>query len=142
MNFITYTAGYKYQLEEDFELLISLRPYNPSPTRFVSLSETGLLTIKAGYAWDGASGPAIDTDSFMRGALVHDALYQLIRMGVLSMEDRKAADEILYQLVRIDGMFALRAWWVYTAVRVFGEYYMKPHGHNVLTAPRARKANQ
>lgn len=135
MKFIKYTAGYKYQLEEDFELLVDLRPYNLSTNRFVSLDDLGMLRIGAGYAWDGASGPAIDTLNFMRGSLVHDALYQLIRLGVLSYEDRAAADELLYHLVREDGMWLPRAAWVYSAVRLFGGAFMQANHNRVLSAP-------
>ena len=45
----------------------------------MSLNESGCLQIAAGYAWDGASGPTIDTRNSMIASLVHDALYQLIR---------------------------------------------------------------
>jgi len=67
-----------------------------------------------GYAPDGPSGPTLDTANFMRGSLVHDTLYQLMREGLLNHNlPREAADRILQSLYREDGMLALRAWWVY-----------------------------
>jgi hypothetical protein len=135
MKYIRYTAGYKYQLEEVFQIETGLAPVPGSPgNRFVGLTPTGLLTIAAGYAWDGASGPAIDTPSFMRGSLVHDALYQLIRVGTLTEGDRKSADQLLREICLEDGMWRVRAAWVYAAVRWFGGAYMQ-HPDEIITAP-------
>lgn len=78
----------------------------------------GTLLIKKGYCWDGASGPAIDTANFMGASLVHDALYQLMREGVIPRSFRKTADKILREICLADGMSKPRAWWVYIAVRI------------------------
>ena len=138
MKFIRYTDGYKFQLEDDYTQDTGIIHATPGGNRFVHLSNTGRLTILAGYAWDGASGPAIDTPSFMRGSLVHDALYQLIRLGILTKDEhRKRADEVLRETVLEDGMWAARAWWVYHAVRTFGGHYLRNRPHGVLTAPGA-----
>lgn len=55
--------------------------------------------------------------TLMRGSLVHDALYQLMRENHLD-EDRwrPTADDILRRLCREDGMSAIRAWYVYQGV--------------------------
>lgn len=135
MKFIRYTGGYKYQLEEAYTHATGIRPARPGGNRFVQLDASGLLTISVGYAWDGASGPAIDTDSIMRASLVHDALYQLIRLGVITLADRQRADELLREIALVDGMWPPRAWWVYAAVRLFGELYMRAREDKVLTAP-------
>jgi hypothetical protein len=81
------------------------------------------LLIKKGYRWDGPSGPTLDTDNFMLPSLVHDALYQLLRtteFGINAQEVRKAADRILYELCRSEGMSWLRAKYVHFFVRKFG----------------------
>lgn len=81
------------------------------------------LIIGEGYAWDGPSGPSIDTKDFMRGSLVHDALYQLLREGVIDHEReafRKWSDAELYNICVEDGMPRWRAWYVWLAVRLFG----------------------
>lgn len=75
---------------------------------------------------DGPSGPTIDTKEFMRGAFVHDALYQLIREGHLLMRDRKQADKILRRMCIEDGMSRFRAWYVYEAVSRFAKWAAKP----------------
>lgn len=89
---------------------------------WVRIHDDGRLQIAEGYAWDGASGPAIDTASFMRGSLVHDALYQLIRRRVLPPAARKPADGLLVSVALADGMWYVRSLWVYAAVRVFGGF--------------------
>jgi len=82
----------------------------------------GYLTIHKGYAWDGPSGPAIDTRNFMRGSLIHDALYQLMREKQLDKTIyRKKADRLLQKICGEDGMSSLRAWGVYQAVRSCGD---------------------
>ena len=90
-----------------------------------------------GYAWDCPSGPTLDTRNFMRGSLVHDALYQLMRESLLDHTiHREPADRILQSLCREDGMTALRAWWVYQGVRLFGNPASDPAQQRpVLWAP-------
>ena len=120
-NIISYKGGYKYQLRETYTVFISIKPSVPILTQYIDLYTDGRLVIKEGYAWDGPSGPTIDTQTFMRGSLVHDALYQLMRENYLSrIEYREEADKILRQLCLEDGMWHIRAWWVYWGVRFFG----------------------
>ena len=122
MKCIAYKSGYKYQTKKSYTLKIHLTPPADIITDGVRLNTDGTLWIKEGYAWDGPSGPTIDTPSFMRGSLVHDVLYQLIRKGHLDRKKyRKIADDILREICREDGMWVLRAWWVYKAVRWFGD---------------------
>ena len=118
---------YKYELLEDVAFItplrISLYSYDverDENSRWLVLRSCGELLILKGYAWDGASG-AMDTRSIMRGSLVHDGLYQLMREGGLPLSYRKSADKLLRRMCREDGMFWLRAWWVYWAVRIFGK---------------------
>lgn len=111
---------YKYQLTAPYQYNVEIYPGRVKETEYLKLDIDGLLTIKCWYAWDGASGPAIDTDSFMRGSLVHDALYQMIKLKLISSSFRKKADKILMKICLEDGMIKIRAWWVYRAVRFFG----------------------
>ena len=61
---------YKYQIMEDYHLNISLKPDNEIVTSFILLNIKGDMIIKARYAWDGPSGPTIDTKNFMRGSSI------------------------------------------------------------------------
>jgi hypothetical protein len=106
---IKYKEGYKYQLAEDCTLVIAIRPQKPIVTDWIMLSPNGLLIIRKGYAWDGASGPTIDTKSTMRGSLVHDALYQLMRMEMIPEACRIYADQLLHDICVEDGMWSIRA---------------------------------
>lgn len=120
MEQIEYQAGYKYQLYKTYTTQLQFVPHKEIHTRFIFFSATGELTIMVGYAWDGPSGPTIDTKNFMRGSLVHDALYQLMREGLLPEHYRIFADMELRRICLEDKMCALRAAWVYKAVRDFG----------------------
>ncbi len=118
-------VSYKYQLQQDYEIKITLKPVNDivtSPNPFVSLSKEGVLIIKSGYAWDGPSGPTSDTPEFMRASLIHDALYQLMRDGYLNKNssNRRKADKILKMICIEDGMSRIGAGFIYSAIRVFG----------------------
>ncbi len=108
---------WKYLLKADFHCKIPIYPEDPIITKFIELDPKGWLLLKENYASDGPSWPAIPTRNFMRGAWIHDALYQLIRMEKLHPKYREIADQILYEVIRSDGMSRLRAWWVYHAVR-------------------------
>jgi len=130
---IYYRAGYKYQLAADYTVATSIVGFAVS-TQFIFLTPDGIITIKNGYAWDGPSGPTVDTPTFMRGSLVHDAFYQLLRDQLLPQRVRLKADKELRRMCREDGMSAIRAWWVYNGVR-FGGAEAARKAQQVLTAP-------
>lgn len=111
---------YKYQLVNDYNVDIPLAVDEDIRTSYLKLGICGNLWILKGYCWDGPSGPTVDTLNFMRGSLVHDALYQLLRSNLLDPDDRKTADEILRDICIEDGMSRFRAWYVYKFVRMFG----------------------
>lgn len=139
MECITYKKGYKYQLTAAYVTPTEIKPGHDIDIDFIALNTSGLLTIKKGYAWDGPSGPTVDTLNFMRGSLVHDALYQLMREGHLDNKHcREAADRLLQQLCTEDGMCAARAWWVYHGVRLGGNPAADPANSKPPTrAPKA-----
>lgn len=136
MSGIKYREGYKYQLAETYVVQTQVKPGDHVDyDEFITLSPDGVLTIKEGYAWDGPSGPTYDSKDFMRGSLVHDALYQLMREGLLDSAWRDTADLTLRQLCIEDGMSRIRAWWVFRGVQTFGEQYAKAAADNILEAP-------
>ncbi len=133
---VHYRSGYKYQLVYDYWMRLRVRPDEDISTEFISLERDGFLRIKRGYAWDGPSGPTIDTPDFMRGSLVHDALYQLMRQEKLSRTYRPAADMELKLICLQDGMSRIRAWWVHRGVRLGGKPSTSPDARKkVHTAP-------
>lgn len=133
---IFYKKGYKYQLAESYSQITNLYPGSLIHTEYIQLTLSGVLTIKEGYAWDGPSGPTIDTKNFMRGSLVHDALYQLIRLGYLPPHAKEDADNLLYSMCLEDGMSTIRASWVRLCVQVGGGSAILPEAEpEVLEAP-------
>ena len=119
MTTIYYKKGYKYQIVKDYRIYLGVP--NEVSTPFIKISN-GIMTIKAGYSYDGPSGPTIDTKNFMRGSLIHDALYQLIANKKFS--DRKLADKWLRDICKEDGMCSFRAWYIHLAVRTLGKYFL------------------
>jgi len=78
-----YRKGYLYQLAEDVYIETTLTVIHPIDTTFISLHLNSIMVIRAGYAWDGASGPTFNTDNSMVPSLFHDAAAQLMRQGLL-----------------------------------------------------------
>lgn len=117
---INYSKGFKYQLNKPAYFKVKIYGVG-CRWKWISLNKDGLVRIEAGYAWDGASGPTIDTKSSMRGSLIHDALYQLMRRGLLEHNGltRKVADKKLEECCLADGMWKWRALGWFRAVRKF-----------------------
>jgi Protein of unknown function (DUF1353) len=141
MECISYKKGYKYQLVEEYSTDIPIKPDENIISDYINLSSDGKLVIKKGYAWDGPSGPTWDTLNFMRGSLVHDALYQLMRAEKLDKDKyREPADRLLQKMCKEDGMSSIRAWVVYQGVRLGGELSADPV--NIKPIIRAPKSCQ
>ena len=121
---------YKYQLVESEATQLNSDFFDVIAENEFVILVCGCVMVKEGYAWDGASGPAVDTVTFLRGSLVHDALYQLIREGLLPKSFRRAADSLLRDICIEDGMSRIRAWYVYRAVRWFAGGAIKPKKHD------------
>lgn len=120
--------GWKYRTTTEYLVQTTIRPGAEirSSGDYACLHLDGLLIIKKGYAWDGPSGPTIDTPSFMRGSLVHDAFYQLMREGLLDLSWRPEVDVLLRDHCIEDGMSRWRARIVRWGVARFGEKHARP----------------
>jgi hypothetical protein len=112
--------GRKYILLKDCACMhTTVRPCEDSiKHQYFTVSTNGTIRAKKGYVWDGASG-GIDTKDFMRGSLFHDVICQSIEEKLLDKSYRKAADELLWQILIEDGMPKWRAWYVYNAIRLY-----------------------
>jgi hypothetical protein len=122
---IHYREGsYKYQLLAGHSILLpELADPNRAPivTEWLELDPDGTMRFRPGYAWDGASGPTIDSKSSMRASLYHDGGYQLIRMGLLALAMRAALDALFHRVCLEDQMWRPRAWAWYHLVRIFAK---------------------
>lgn len=122
---IKYREGYKYVLAEPYSITFD---YDFSDVPDIStdyimfIAKEGTLLIRKGFAWDGCSGPTIDDKTNMRGGLVHDALYQLLRLGLLPAEYRHFADKVLKEICKKDGMNWFRCWYYFEGVDHFAKY--------------------
>jgi hypothetical protein len=119
---IRYGRGYKYQLRDTYSVKVGIYPKQALSTHWLALDCDGNLTIAEGYAWDGASGPTWDSKCSMRASLVHDALYQLMRLELLSAEKyRPVADALFKRMCVQDKMWRIRAAAWHWAVRNFAK---------------------
>lgn len=108
---IKYESGYKYQLKETafFRTSLTTKSGEAVKLAFITMSPDGLILVKAGYAWDGASGPTVDSDSSMRPSLLHDVICQLMRLGYVDRGYISYANNLFQQMCVEDGMFQARA---------------------------------
>lgn len=131
-----YKDGYKYQLVETEIFRTSIRPGREIETKFLFMSPSGMLSIDAGYAWDGPSGPTYDSKNSIRASLAHDALYQLMRLGLLETTWRDEADLFLDRILEEDGMWAIRRWYWLKGVEWFAAGAADPDNKKpILIAP-------
>jgi len=134
-EYIVYDHPYKYQTFYTFSVQTDIKGIY-AHTAQLHLAEDGVLTITKGYKYDGPSGPAVDTDNFMDGSAVHDALYELGRRKLLPIKFRKNADRMMFKINRAAGMSRRRAAWTYAGVRAGARKSFTRHQHNF---PRHRK---
>ncbi len=134
---IYYKSGYKYQLYHPAIFETMIKPEFPVHTDHLHLTTDGVLFIDEGYAWNGPSGPAVDTPTFMPASLMHGAMYQLFRMELLSADRwRKTVDQEMRRIAQEDGINRLRAWYVYHSVRLGARKAALPESrHQVYRAP-------
>lgn len=135
---VRYREGYKYQLAEAYFVETDILPWQMINTRWIVLDGSGGLWIMSDYAWDGPSGPTIDTKDSIRASLVHDALYQLMREGHLDPQIyRKPADSLFYRLCLEDGMNPIRAAAWYEGLRLGAAGAAAPRSEKpILEAPQ------
>ena len=118
-------TSYKYQLVEEFKYNTDVTDNNIN-LPYIKLNKEGGLTVAQNYAWDGASGPTIDSPSSIRASLVHDALYQLLRMELLTQDHVIIADKLFRKMLKEDGMSSFRAWYWYRGLRLANGKAAKP----------------
>lgn len=124
---------YKYRCIEEFTTQTRVKGFDVA-TKYIHLRSNGLLTIKKNYACDGCSGPTMDDKSNMQGGFIHDALYQLLRLGLLGIgkkkfnKVRKLVDMTFRDQLKTDGMGFIRRNYYYQGVRLGGKKHALPRG--------------
>lgn len=110
---------YKYQLKKDVHIQTKIKGVS-CKTEFIRLYENGQLHIKAGYAWNGSNWSS--DKHAMLASLVHDVLYQLMRLDLLSRAVfRKPADVLYRDICILEGMSKFEAGLRYQGLRWFGK---------------------
>ena len=134
---IKYIEGnFRYQLAEDHKFRTAIKPERNISTFFIHLDTDGNGLVRKGYAWDGPSGPTIDTPDFIRPSLEHDVKYELMRKELIGQEWRAAADSELKESCIENKMPKFRAHYVYEFVVDFGMPSANPKNRKqILTAP-------
>ena len=119
LNGWKFTVTRQFSIQTDIRVAAYLKD-RIGGQRLIDLSPKGLLTVYPGYCWDGPSGPSWDTPAFIYASLPHDALFQLMRMGLLPQKFRINADKLMRRMNLDAGMSRFRAWYTYRAVRIGG----------------------
>lgn len=132
---IKYRKGYKYSLWETYRVRLYFIRGVSFEHRLFKLTEDGMLTIYEDYPWDGASGPTIDTSNSMRGSLVHDALFEAMRLGLLSQDFFHAANEEFRAILLEDEMSRLRSTIWFDGVEDFGSAHAAVKSPKIYAAP-------
>lgn len=110
---------YKYQLKKDISIQTRIKGVS-CKTTYIELYKNGLLRIITGYAWNGSNWSS--DKHAMIASLVHDALYQLMRLGLLSRTAfRKSADALYRDICVFEGMSKFEAGLRYRGLRWFGK---------------------
>ena len=112
---------YKFKVEENFSIELPFKI--PDFEHEYASSKDSVLSVKKGYAWDGASGPIINTRDTLVASLVHDVLYQVMRLNLIksSKENRQIADKNFFEILKMNGVNSIRRKVWYLAVRLFGK---------------------
>jgi hypothetical protein len=117
-EFVYFKEGYRYQTTRWVIVKTKIATGELICTEWFILLPDGWLLARPGYAWDGASGPAINTLNWRLPSLCHDVLCQAIAMGRLSA---LWADEVhaeMHRLLLKKHMNPVRAWYSREAVEI------------------------
>ncbi len=134
--------SYKFQLFDDLTCETGITIHGTSVQSasepgsdgrpFVTMDAGGTLLIHAWYSWDGPSFIPGHARRMIRGSLVHDALYQLIRDECFPVESRirwtvaREADVLMRRLFIADGTPVILAWFFFAVIRLFGRHFEEP----------------
>ena len=123
-----YKSGYRYVSQEAVVVDVGAELHVPLQAPLASIAaET--LCVMSRYAWDGASFTPFKwfgtPKPWLTPSLVHDALYQLIREGLMDRSYRAAADRLFRTMLIERGVWRWMAWVAYWSVRVFGNFAVR-----------------
>lgn len=143
---LIYTEGWKYRLEKPLSVKTTLTgmayriPSLDGGPDWTSLEDNGWMHFRAGYCYDGPSGPTIDTSDSMRPAACHDSPYQAARLGHIQQDEelRHRVNVFFHEFLLFEGMCPIRAQLWYEAVEVGAKEAWKPELSYVHEAPSGK----
>ena len=127
MNTVLYVnIPYKHRLKTKVVLQTSVFGYDVT-TEFIRLFPNGVMEIYPEYMWDGASGPTWDTPNVKVPSAGHDALFQLMRLGLIprNIYFIKANEDICRWMIERK-TFKLRALTWKVGLDLFGKKHTYP----------------
>lgn len=115
-----------YRLIKDISKKTNSRPPNGKGllTKFGYLDDDGLLTLYAGFCWDGATG-ALDTNDIMRASAFHDWFCNNVLNRSLPSSYRREGDDLFYIIMLEDGAPRWRAIYAHGAVVLYGKMVVR-----------------
>lgn len=134
--YYTNIERYKYRVKFNYSIDIGIKGYDID-LEDLRLTPDGILTLKAGFMWDGPSGPTYDSKTGIRGSGIHDGGYKLIRLELLPPSCKEVFDTLFHDILLTDGMSHGRADLWFTGVHKFGEGSCIPGSEReeILMAP-------
>jgi hypothetical protein len=131
-----FKQGYKYVTTRDYHIKFDIVPYAAFSNDFFSMDMEGNTVIFKRYAWDGCSGPTWDRSNNMIAGLLHDSLYQMIRLGLIDPKYKDYADDLLHNVMVEDGAWGWEADLYHFGVMEFGAGSTRPSAEPVeMVAP-------
>lgn len=117
---------YRYQITEDCsvpvlspDLLRALRNIETIRHPFFEITRQAVL-VRAGYAWDGATGVLFQTENLRVPSLIHDIGCQAVNLGMLPRDFRAAFDAEYYAQALEYGVLKARAIAHFAVIRLWG----------------------
>tara|TARA_R110000772_G_scaffold4094_2_gene14441 strand:+ start:792 stop:1205 length:414 start_codon:yes stop_codon:yes gene_type:complete len=135
---IHYIDGIKYKLVHDAEFKTRIKLHADVDSEYILLRTNGWMLVRAGYCWDGPSGPMADTQDLMYPSLGHDALYELLRKELIPAPLRRLADLSMIDWSKETNVQAVRRAYTLAGLSLVGAAAADPKNkRKVLTAPDA-----
>ena len=131
------TKHYKYKLEENYLRETNITGFT-FDTPYYSMLDDGKFLVKKSYTWDGSSVPhkklirvlslwTYNPDRHCKiASLIHDALCQAMREGLLLARYKLQADMLYQDMCLEGGMGGKQAMKRYWALRKFGNSGIEP----------------
>ena len=148
---LLYRAHYKYRFEREFRVRLPKKaqplcdwsfiiPSIDGGPPWVQLRTDRWMIFRAGYCYDGPSGPTKDSPCSMGPAAFHDGCYQGARLSKLPQDEdlRELCDDVFKDYLIHDGMSDERAELWYQGVQLGAGYAWKPQLERVYESPSGK----